>query len=292
VARALGVAPHTILDLSASVNPLAPDVAALVRRVDDGCIRTYPDESAATAAMAGALEVDTDRLVLTNGGSEAIAIVAAEHPRGVVVEPAFSLYRRHLADADGPGGMRWRANPSSPLGVLAEPGDEAEVWDEAFWPLATGTWTRGDGGAFRLGSLTKVWGCPGLRLGYAVAPDAMAADALRRRRPAWSVSGPALAVVPELLAATDLPAWRDGIASLRSSLASVWRDHGYDVQEAAGPWVLVDGAAPLRAPLARGGVLVRDCASFGLAGVARVGVPDEAGLARLGDALTAIRSAR
>jgi histidinol-phosphate/aromatic aminotransferase/cobyric acid decarboxylase-like protein len=33
-------------------------------------------------------------------------------------------------------------------------------------------------------------------------------------------------------------------------------------------------------------VLVRDCASFGLPGVARVAVPDEAGLHRLSAALT------
>jgi histidinol-phosphate/aromatic aminotransferase/cobyric acid decarboxylase-like protein len=50
-------------------------------------------------------------------------------------------------------------------------------------------------------------------------------------------------------------------------------------------YVLCQRAAGLRDRLARQGVLVRDCASFGLPGTVRVAVPDEAGLARLEEAL-------
>jgi histidinol-phosphate/aromatic aminotransferase/cobyric acid decarboxylase-like protein len=45
-----------------------------------------------------------------------------------------------------------------------------------------------------------------------------------------------------------------------------------------------DGAGAARARLARRGVLVRDCTSFGLPGHVRVAVPDEAGLDRLVEA--------
>ena len=119
-------------------------MVTIVRTLDDGCIRNYPDPEGATAELAGAIGVPADRLLLTNGGAEAIALVAAEHPEGVVPEPAFSLYRRHLARVEQNGaGLVWRANPSSPLGEIAPTNAEAGVWDEAFWPLATGRGTRG-----------------------------------------------------------------------------------------------------------------------------------------------------
>ena len=227
VARQLGLDPAAMLDLSASLNPLAPDVAALVRRLDDTAVGTYPDAGSATQALAEAMGVAADRLLLTNGGAEAIALVAAEHPVGTVPEPAFSLYRRHLVEADAADhdqrALVWSANPSSPWGEIAPPDQAADVWDEAFWPLATGSWTRGDAGAYRIGSLTKLWACPGLRLGFVIAPTPDQRDALLARQPRWSVNGLAIGVLPELLAATDLARWQRGIADLRSDLAELWR---------------------------------------------------------------------
>jgi histidinol-phosphate/aromatic aminotransferase/cobyric acid decarboxylase-like protein len=61
--------------------------------------------------------------------------------------------------------------------------------------------------------------------------------------------------------------------------------HGFDVHAADAPWVLVPAAGDLRERLAPRGILVRDCASFGLAGTVRIAVPGEAGLARLRSAL-------
>src|SRR5205085_500529 len=83
--------------------------------------------------------------------------------------PAVPPYPRPLRPSPGPG--RWRSNPNHPLGTLAAVTDRAAVWDEAFWPLATGTWTRGDAdrSAIVVGSLTKVFACPGLRVGYVLA---------------------------------------------------------------------------------------------------------------------------
>jgi histidinol-phosphate/aromatic aminotransferase/cobyric acid decarboxylase-like protein len=284
VATALGVAPRDLLDLSASLNPVAPDVTALAGEHLDALHR-YPDPAeseAATDALASAIGVEPARVLLTNGAAEAIALVAAENPSGWVEAPEFSLYERHLTHLDLAAG-RWRSNPNNPLGTLAPAGARAAVWDESFWPLAVGTWTRGDDDAYRIGSLTKLWSCAGLRLGYVIAPSAEQRDALARRQPAWSVSTLALAIIRPMLAATDLPAWKSRIAALRSSLADVFG--GFDVTESAANWVLVHDAAALRAPLARRGVLVRDCANFGLDGTIRVAVPDERGLERLAGAL-------
>ncbi|MEM9135263.1 MAG: aminotransferase class I/II-fold pyridoxal phosphate-dependent enzyme [Actinomycetota bacterium] len=286
VARALGRDPADLLDLSASLHPFAPDVAAVAAR-HLSALRTYPDDTAATAALADAIGVDGDRLVLTNGGAEAISLVATHLRRGSVVDPEFSLYRRHLAEVD-PSAGRWRSNPSNPLGELAAPEEEAAVWDEAFYPLATGAWTRGDDDAWRLGSLTKLWACPGLRLGYVITPSRGEAEVMRRARPRWSVNGLALAVVPEMVAHTDLSALQRQLAEARRSLVDGLAALGLDVRPSAANWVLIDGAPGLRDGLMAHGVLVRDCANFGLPGTMRMAVPHPA---QLGRVLTAVERA-
>jgi threonine-phosphate decarboxylase len=202
-----------------------------------------------------------------------------------VEQPEFSLYERHLARLD-PAAPRWRSNPSNPLGRLAARADVADVWDEAFWPLAAGTWTRGDDAAWRVGSLTKLWACPGLRLGYVIAPDDRSAAALVRRQPRWSVGSIGLSAIAELVPRSDLRAWRDDIGRRRASLVDELRGVGLAVRDTEACWVLVDEPG-LRERLLPHGVIVRDCASFGLAGVHRVAVPSDRDGERLVAALAA-----
>jgi histidinol-phosphate/aromatic aminotransferase/cobyric acid decarboxylase-like protein len=271
-----------VLDLSVSLNPVAPDVGVVVAGHVDAIDR-YPDPATATATLAAAIGVDPDLLVLTNGGAEAIALVAAIEREGAIVDPEFSLYRRHLArvSSDAP---RWRSNPSSPGGSLAPPDATARVWDEAFYPLAAGAWTRGDATSWRVGSLTKVWSCPGLRIGYVIAPDPDAAATLRTRQPRWSVNGLALAVVEALTPESDPATWTSTVATLRALLVGALTGWGLDVTDTDSCWVLVHRLG-LRELLAPHGIVVRDCSSFGLRGVARVAVPDDDGRARLATAL-------
>jgi histidinol-phosphate/aromatic aminotransferase/cobyric acid decarboxylase-like protein len=284
LAAALGVDPDQVLDLSASLNPVAPDPVPVVAAHLDA-LRRYPDPVRAEAHLAGVMGVDPDSLVLANGGAEAIALVAQVLPEGRVDEPEFSLYGRHLARVH-PGGPRWRSNPHNPTGLLADPTDDADVWDEAFWPLATGTWTRGDASSGRvvLGSLTKLLACPGLRLGYVLCPDAALAAGLRERRPAWSVNGPAVAALPDLLAPVDLPKWAGEVAALRSDLASILQRAGYRPRPSDANWLLVDDPR-LRDRLARAAICVRDCSSFGMPGTVRIAVPGPEGLERIEAAL-------
>ena len=279
LAAALGVDPAAVLDLSASLNPVAPDAGEVVAKHLDAAGR-YPDPEVATEALAEAMGVDRERLLLTNGGAEAIALVAAE-VGGHVEEPDFALYPRALYPRSS--GPRWRSNPHNPTGRLAGDDEGAGVWDEAFYPLATGRWTRGDEDAVVVGSLTKLLACPGLRIGYVLAGGV---ERLGRRQPAWSVNGLAAAALPDLLAAVDLARWSQAVAELRGRLVAVLRSAGLAPEPSDANFVLVR-APGLRARLAPFGVLVRDCASFGLPDHARVAVPDEAGLARLEEALCA-----
>lgn len=286
IAAWLGVPPAAVLDLSASLNPFPPDVPALVAH-HAASVRRYGEVQQGEDRLATAMAVDPALLVLTNGGSEAISLVADLMPRGEVGDPEFSLYRRHLREVAS-GAPRWRSNPHSPSGRLAAPEAEAAVWDEAYWPLATGSWTRGDhlSGSVVVGSLTKLYACPGLRLGYVLAPDPTIAGELRSRRPEWSVGSLALDVMADLLArADDLADLARRVADARGALGALLAARGWQVDAADAPWVLVRDAAGLRDHLARRAIVVRDCASFGLPGTVRIAIPDAAGLEALAYAM-------
>ena len=75
------------------------------------------------------------------------------------------------------------------------------------------------------------------------------------------------------------------MAKARDELAGVLEAHGRAPLPSGAPWVLVPRAAGLREALAREAVVVRDCASFGLADHVRIAVPDADGLERLDRAL-------
>jgi histidinol-phosphate/aromatic aminotransferase/cobyric acid decarboxylase-like protein len=279
VAAALGLDPGAVLDLSQTLNPFAPDPAEVVAKHLDAVAR-YPDAAVATAALAAAIGVDPDRVVLTNGGAEAISLVTAEVGGTVASEPEFALHPRLGT------GARWRSDPHNPSGRLAPPDERADVWDEAFYPLATGRWTAGRPG-WVVGSLTKVLACPGLRIGYVIAPDPGAAARMAVHQPQWSVNGIAVSALPDLLASVDLPAWCAAISGARAELVIALAGHDLTASAGKAPWVLVKSSG-LRDRLAVHGVVVRDCSSFGLENHVRIAVPDRAGLARLQEALCAV----
>jgi len=276
IARALGWPLDDVLDLSLSLNPCAPDIAGLAGR-HLGSLRHYPDAATATRLLADTIGVDPARVVLTNGGAEAIALVRDRFGGTVSAEPEFSLHPR------AGFGPRWRSDPHNPSGALAVADARADVWDEAFYPLATGRWTAGRPALATIGSLTKVFACPGLRLGYLIAGDG--ADEIRRNEQTeWSVNSLALALVPELLASAELDKWARVITELRGQLVDLLVTHGLTPQRSDANWVLVE-APGLRDRLARRGIAVRDCTSFGLPRHVRIAVPDERGLERLQTAL-------
>ncbi len=74
--------------------------------------------------------------------------------------------------------------------------------------------------------------------------------------------------------------------ALRADLVSVLGRHGLHPRPSHANYVVVD-APGLRDRLVPHGVLVRDCASFGMPGWVRIAVPDTTGLERLGAALAA-----
>ena len=278
-----GLNPDDALDLSASLHPCAPQITnVLLDRLRS--VRNYPDSRDATGFLADAIGVDPERLLLTNGGSEAIALVADVLVEGNVVAPEFSLYQRHLKRVVKTA-PRWRSNPNNPLGTLAEPSEQAAVWDEAFYPIATGQFTRGDEQSWRIGSMTKIWACAGLRLGYVVTPDVQSCRVLASRQPRWSVNGLALAIVEPMLEKTNLRAMKDQLEVLRTSLFLLLQEKGIAVHMTDANWLLVHNGARLYEHLATKNIFIRNCASFGLENTYRIAVPAKPFIEELKNAL-------
>src|SRR5207247_5193415 len=132
---------------------------------------------------------------------------------------------------------------------------------------------------------TKLLACPGLRIGYVLAADPALIERLAARQPQWSLNGLAASALPDLLATVDLAGWAKATADLRHDLARLLQEHGFVPSPSEANWLLVE-APDLRNQLAAHGILIRDCASFGMPGVVRIAVPNGAGLDRVAKALS------
>lgn len=179
-------------------------------------------------------------------------------------------------------------NPNNPTGVfLASEGlrelagahlDTLFVVDEAYLPFLAEGASSIDGGLLEnmvtLRSMTKDCAIPGLRLGYAVAPEAVL-EVLGAVQPPWSVSAPAQAAGLAALQEKEhlrrsLRLLDDDKAYLASALAAL----GVEVCPSAASFFLVKVGcgADFRQALLQEGCCVRDCASFGLPEYVRIGV--------------------
>lgn len=196
------------------------------------------------------------------------------------------------------------ARPNNPDGLVADPrllewaaltmarrGGHVIV-DEAFADADRSGSLAGCGwpGLIVLRSFGKFFGLAGLRLGFVIAPPAIAAD-LRALMGDWPVSGPALAT--GLVAYRDT-AWHDAqrvrLAMASQRLASLLNRHGIDIvgRTAFFALIRVPNRDGLFVHLAQAGVLTRP---FDYApGWLRIGLPrEESDWARLDEAFATWR---
>jgi histidinol-phosphate aminotransferase len=171
-------------------------------------------------------------------------------------------------------------NPNNPTGsylsrreieeVLEALGDGLLILDEAYVSFVEKRWNSavltGCDNVLLLRSMTKEYGIPGLRLGYAVACREIIEN-LRLALPPWNVNIAAQAVGRAVL---------DEDEYLQDSLKKVSEARRFLIEEIAnlGPKVLpskanyflvkVGRAAEFRRILLTKGIQVRDCTSFGL----------------------------
>lgn len=274
-ARASGQDPDAILDFSANIHPWGPPPGALeaARAAIDRAHR-YP--SPRGEPMRRLLSERTGQAVLLgNGATELLALALRGCRRLAVRAPSYMGYPEAawpcevVHDLDDP-----RADavvvgrPNNPDGhlpsveevlALRRPGRRVVV-DESFLAFTGAPSCQGQEGLVVITSMTKTFGIPGLRLGYATGLD-------ERGLPPWSVNGPALAAGRVCLEHWDWPrrppldAWRE---ALRAALLRLPR---VEAVQGAANFLLLRLRRP-EAGLLRGraladhGVLLRDASNF------------------------------
>ncbi|MBA8825536.1 histidinol-phosphate aminotransferase [Saccharopolyspora lacisalsi] len=261
----------------------------------------YPsatEDLAARTAIAARHGRDPGEVLPLAGAAEGFALLPTLRPRlAAVVHPSFTepefalrgagvpVTRVQLDPADGyrirveavpdEADLVVLGNPTNPTSVLhpaealaelARPG-RVLVVDEAFADAVPGEpeslTTTELPGLLVLRSLTKMWGLPGLRAGYALGDPELLAR-LAHARPHWPLGTLALEAIdaccaPSALAEADEAAAR--IASHRDAFAAdLGALPGVEVRgPAAAPFLLlrVPGGAEVRERLRQRGIAVR-----------------------------------
>jgi threonine-phosphate decarboxylase len=332
VARGLGIPVDRVLDFSANINPMGlPSRAAerLAREAKDPSRWSqYPDPEASElrTVLCRYLSVPPESIVIASGADALIhAAVRALAPRRCLIPiPAFCEYER-ACRAYGcesvalppslarQGDLIVLNNPHNPTGACAtrtemlnqiasaRAGGVAVLADEAFIDYAPDEAITRDAAiqerVISIRSLTKFFGCPGLRVGYAVAAPETARQ-LAAQLPPWPVTTLAMNALAEAL--QDAGYREEALkrnARERAILSAALSSLQFRVFPSAANFLLICLPASFHAAEVRNrlirehSILVRECDSF--AGLEsgrylRVAVRCERENARLVEALAGI----
>jgi histidinol-phosphate aminotransferase len=275
-----------------------------------------PDCTELVEALSQHLSVPAERIVTGNGATELIhaAARAWAGPDRLIghAPPTFGEYaaaaqavRAPLAVFDGllldlyqasssRIGLVYLCNPNNPTGelrshaaiirALEAVAPRPVVVDEAYISFVEGAPTalpllEQHANLLIIRSMTKDYGLTALRLGYAVGRPELIAE-LRWQLPPWSVNG--LAQAAGVAALQDQRYFDVTLGRLRAAkraLVEALELQGWRLTVGAANFVLIEvgQAGAVRQQLARQGLLVRDCQSFGMPAHIRVAVrrPDE-----------------
>jgi len=298
------------LDLSTGISPFGYPIPPLT----DDAYRRLPDADGLAALIAAAREAyrvpDDIEVVAVPGSEIAIRLLPAilDADRATIVSPTYGSHAaawRNVAavasiEAVADGGVAVVVNPNNPDGRIASRDELARLagrvaWlivDEAFADVAPEASLipamRGRN-AIVLRSLGKFYGLAGLRLGFVIAPEGVAAR-LRDRLGDWPVSGVALAAGTAALRDADWreatrPRLREASHAMRRLLAG----HGLTIAGGTDLFTLIaaDDAHGLHERLAERGIWTRAFADNPR--WLRFGVADDTGRERLDTALRDLR---
>lgn len=180
-----------------------------------------PEPVSVEAAIAGSLGCNPDEVMVTNGATEAIYLIARllSEKKSAILSPTFSEYQdacrmyghavefiHNLDFIHSQYNSVWICNPNNPTGTVIPKGELHQciekfngtifVIDQAYSDYTSQqTLTAHDivssHNSIMLGSLTKRFAVPGLRIGYAIANRDIICE-LKKLRIPWSVNGIAI----------------------------------------------------------------------------------------------------
>jgi histidinol-phosphate/aromatic aminotransferase/cobyric acid decarboxylase-like protein len=262
-----------LLDFSANTNPVVPDGVEAVYEEAVGTteVGELPDPDAFRSAAADVVGCDAAAVVPTRGGIEAIrlAIAVTVTPGDSVLVPApsFSEYAREvelqggtprfvpaeeIVDTDPADyALAIVCQPNNPTGRAIDP-DRLRAFvarcreagtpllvDEAFLDFTDYDSLAGAPGVIVARSLTKMYGLPGLRVGYAAATGSPG-ERLRTASQLRAISAPALAVGTHCLQQAEFVAeMKRRVRSERERLREGLSER-FDVFPSEAPFLLLD----------------------------------------------------
>lgn len=263
-------------------------------------VTRYPEAGADTLQhlAAAVYGVDRDSVLVTNGATEAIYLIAQAFPgRQVsIVGPTFAEYEdacllhgkevRHISweelVAGPPEGLVFICNPNNPTGKVFPVGEFLRsavqlpkttlVVDESyieFTPLAESVLQLRQCPVLVLRSLTKSCRIPGLRIGFLIGQES-AIRKLRKYKMPWSVNR--LAIEAALYIFRHPDAFTIPVDSLLAATAE-WRRElaaatGWKTWDTGTHYFLMETPAAFTAAqlklhlVSRHGLLIRDAANF------------------------------
>lgn len=202
-------APLPWIDLSTGINPVPYPVPDLPAEAWTR-LPAHEEQRALIAAAARRYDVDPATVVAAPGTQALIQLLPRLVPKGrvAILGPTYEehevSWRRQGHDVSivdtlpRDADVALLVNPDNPTGRLIAPDDLRStngllVVDEAFIDFHPRSASVAGSGAVVLRSFGKTYGLAGLRLGFAIAPRAIA-DRLRDELGPWAVPGPALEI--------------------------------------------------------------------------------------------------
>ncbi|MDQ7005176.1 MAG: aminotransferase class I/II-fold pyridoxal phosphate-dependent enzyme [Ghiorsea sp.] len=242
-----------ILDLSTGLHPNGvPDWVANWLKSNADLVAQYPDIQGepARSHFAEYLGVDAESMLITAGAQAVIEVIFQAMPwQSMAIEvPCYNEPIRCATRAGcavhafekhtllPPTDMLWLTSPHNPTGEeKVFPKNRQGVLDESYMPFAQRKNLGVLDGVIRLGSLTKTFCVPGLRLGYVVA-DTTTIKQLQAWLSPWPAPTLALHLLPKLL--VEAKQRDEMIVQARKRLTTLLEKHNWQVQPSQASFIL------------------------------------------------------